>query len=181
MARYCESGLLDLRETQLFRQLRNPEAFFRTMLSLHQLLKIPGEVPHVRAVLLLEELLLQIQEQPSVPGRVYSRYMKELLDLRDRIAMDPLMDWDFSREAAAMEISYVHFRRIFKQATGWSPGAFLLECRLRHAEKLLMNSHDRIAEIAWQCGFQDAYHFSRIFKKHCNHSPAEFRRLFGSC
>ena len=39
---YCESGLLELRETQLFRQLRNPEAFFRTMRSLHQLLKIPG-------------------------------------------------------------------------------------------------------------------------------------------
>ena len=181
VARYCESGLLELRETQLFRQLRNPEAFFRTMLSLHQLLKIPGEVPHIRAVLLLEELLLQIQEQPSVPGRLFSHYMKKLLDLRDRIAMDPLKDWNFPEEARKLELSYVHFRRIFKQATGWPPGAFLLECRLRHAEKLLMSSHDRIGEIAWQCGFQDVYHFSRIFKKHSNHSPAEYRRLFGSC
>jgi len=107
--------------------------------------------------------------------------MKELLDLRDRIAMDLLPDWDFCEEARKMELFYVHFRRVFKQATGWSPGAFLLECRLRHAEKLLMNSHDRIGEIVWQCGFRDVYHFSRIFRKHSNHSPVEYRRLFGCC
>ena len=178
--RYLAEGLLTPRETGLFRRLRNPEAFFLSMRNLFQLLKVPGSVPHARAVLLLEELLLQIQEQPSLPDKLYSHYMNDLLALRDRIAMDPLAAWDFPAEARRMSLSYVHFRRIFKQVTSWPPSSFLLECRLRHAGKMLMNTHARVAEIAQLCGFNDAYHFSRIFKKRCRHSPAEFRKLFGN-
>ncbi len=180
VTRYCAEGLITLRETQLFRRLRNPEIFFRSMLNLFQLLKIPGCVPHIRAVLQLEELLLQIQEQPAVPDKLYSHYMNDLLILRDKIALDPLRDWDFCKEALRINLSYVHFRRIFKQATGWAPGAFLLECRLRQAEKLLMSTHDRVSEIAQECRFNDVYHFSRIFKKHCGHSPADFRKRYGN-
>ena len=180
VARYCDDGLLTLRETALFRRLTDPDTFFRTMQRLFQLLKVPGSVPHVRAVLLLEELLLQIQEQPMVPDKIYTLYMNDLLALRDRIAMDPLQPWNFQKEARKMDLSYVHFRRIFKQTTSWPPGGFLLECRLRHAEKLLMSTHSRVSEIAQTCGFNDAYHFSRIFKKHCGHSPAEFRKLYGN-
>ena len=180
VARYCAEGLITLREMQLFRRLRNPETFFRSMCNLFQLLKTPGSAPHIRAVLLLEELLLQIQEQPSVPDKFYSHYLNDLQILRDKIALDPLLDWDFGKEARRMDLSYVHFRRIFKQATGWAPGAFLLECRLRQAEKMLMSSHARISEITQECRFNDAYHFSRIFKKHCGHSPIEFRKLYGN-
>lgn len=177
--RYLDSGLLELRETQLFCWLRNPELFFHSLLKLFQLLKVPGIAQHARAVLLLEELLLQIQEQPAAPDKLYSHYVGDLLALRDRIAMKPLLPWDFRMEAKRMELSYVHFRRIFKQATGWPPGAFLLECRIRRAEKMLMSSHDRVSEIARECGFNDAYHFSRIFKKHRRHAPKQFRRLYG--
>lgn len=178
--RYCREGLLDLRETQLFRRLPNPDLFFRAMEKLFQLLKVPGSIPRARAVLLLEEMLLEIQEQPSVPDKLYSHYMNDLLALRDQIAMDPLRGWNFRNEAGKMNLSYVHFRRIFKQATSWPPGGFLLECRLRQAEKMLMSTHSRISEIAQMCGFNDAYHFSRIFKKHCSHSPVEFRKLYGN-
>ena len=76
-------------------------------------------------------------------------------------------------------MSYVHFRRIFRQVTGWSPGQYLLECRLRHAEKLFMTSHLRISEISNECGFEDEFHFSRIFKKHRAMSPSRLRALYG--
>ena len=178
--RYLSDGLMTPRETQLFRRLRNPEGFFRQMCNLFQMLRVPGDVPHARAVLLLEDLLVQIQEQPMLTEKLYNRYMNDLLSLRDRIAMKPLLEWDFRQEAGRMGLSYVHFRRIFKQTVGLAPGAFLLECRLRHAEELLVSSHVRIADAALECRFNDVYHFSRIFKKHCGHSPTEFRQLYGT-
>ena len=86
---------------------------------------------------------------------------------------------ELPREAEKLSISYVHFRRIFRQMTGWSPGQYLLECRLRHVEKLLMTSHMRVSESSCECGFEDEFHFSRIFKKHRAMSPSHLRSLYG--
>ena len=149
------------------------------MRNVFNLLRVPGTTQHARAVLLLEELLLEINEQPAMPDRLYNHYAGSLLALRDRIAHEPMLAWNFRNEAARMSLSYVHFRRLFKQVTAWAPGAFLLECRLRRAEKLLMSTHIRISEIAQECRFNDEFHFSRIFKKHGSISPSLFRTRYG--
>ncbi|MEI3005233.1 MAG: helix-turn-helix transcriptional regulator [Victivallales bacterium] len=166
MKRYLKSDLLQLRERDLFIRITANEPFMQAVRSLQKNLRIPGNSQHARAVLLLEELLLQLQEQS--PGRVNSssQYIRQLHSLREKIADTPYLPWDFEKEAEKLSVSYVHFRRIFRQVTGWSPGQYLLECRLRHAEKLLMTSHLRISEISNECGFEDEFHFSRIFKKH---------------
>ena len=178
--RYLRSGLLELREKDLFLRITANEPFMQTLRSLLKYLRIPGDSQHARAVLLLEELLLQLREQ--APGRVggaASPYVNALRLLRERIADAPQTDWNFEREAEKLSLSYVHFRRLFRQVTGWSPGQYLLECRLRHAEKLLMTSRLRISEISNECGFEDEFHFSRIFKKHRAMSPSHLRALYG--
>lgn len=179
VAHYIESGLLTLREQDLFLRLRDPEQFLRNMRNVFNLLRVPGVNQHARAVLLLEELLLEMNEQPTMPDKLYNHYAGALLALRDRIAHEPTLLWNFRNEAARMSLSYVHFRRMFKQATAWAPGAFLLECRLRRAEKLLMSTHMRVSEIAQECRFNDEFHFSRIFKKHGSVSPSRFRARYG--
>ncbi len=177
--RYVSSGLITLREKNLFIRLREPEPFFRKLRSVYSLFRVPGLNQHARAVLLLEELLLEISEQSAMPHRLNHPYEGTLLALRDRIANEPVLDWNFRQEAARIMLSYVHFRRLFKQVTTWSPGAFLLECRLRRAEKLLMSTHMRISEIAQDCRFTDEFHFSRIFKKRASVSPSLFRARYG--
>ena len=177
--RYIKSGLIPLREKNLFIRLRDPEQFLRKLRSVFTLLRVPGLNQHARAVLLLEELLLEISEQPAMADKLYNHYAGALLALRDRIAHEPALGWNFRSEAARMSLSYVHFRRLFKQVTTWAPGAFLLECRLRRAEKLLMSTHMRISEIAQECRFNDEFHFSRIFKKHGSVSPSLFRSRYG--
>ena len=177
--RYLRSGLLQLREKNLFVRITANEPFMEAVRSLQKYVRIPGDSQHARAVLLLEELLLQLQEQSPGCVRSSSPYVRRLHLLREKIADAPQLAWDFEREAEKLSISYVHFRRIFRQMTGWSPGQYLLECRLRHAEKLLMTSHMRISEISCECGFEDEFHFSRIFKKHRAMSPSHLRALYG--
>ena len=176
--RYRESGLLTFRPVQLFRWLRNPEQFFRSMCGIHQLLKVPGPYQHARAVLQLEDLLLQLQEQPAAPDKLYSHYVTALLSLRDRIAMEPLREWDFRQEARRMELSYVHFRRMFREVAGCAPNQFLIEARLSYAERMLENGVLSIAEVAHRCGFPDEFYFSRLFRKHRLISPSDFRGSF---
>ena len=177
--RYLRSGLLQLREKELFIRMTANEPFMQTLRSLLKYLRIPGDSQHARAVLLLEELLLQLQEQS--PGRVgnSNQYVHHLHLLQEKIADAPQSVWNFEKEAEKLSVSYVHFRRLFRQVTGWAPGQYLLECRLRHAEKLLMTSHLRISEIGNACGFEDEFHFSRIFRKHRSMSPSRLRSLYG--
>lgn len=177
--RYRDAGLLEFRETNLFHPICDPDYFLKTMLELFRRLNIPGTVHHARAVLLLEELLLQIQDQPEVPGRAYQLYRSRFKQLQTKISTDPAASFDFRKEAARMGLSHVHFRRLFQQFTGWPPGQFHLECRLRLAEKLLVSGESRIGEIAAYCGFDDEYHFSKIFKKHRTLSPSAFRNRYG--
>lgn len=50
--------------------------------------------------------------------------------------------------------------------------------RLCRASQLLETTQLNISEIARQCGFNEAYYFSRIFKKNLVVTPTEYRKIF---
>lgn len=66
--------------------------------------------------------------------------------------------------------------RLFKTATGWSPGEMVRLARLDHAAVLLARSNYSVGEIALLCGFASPFHFSRRFKAAFGHSPTDLRR-----
>ncbi|MDY0066471.1 MAG: helix-turn-helix transcriptional regulator, partial [Steroidobacteraceae bacterium] len=56
---------------------------------------------------------------------------------------------------------------------------YLLEHRLERCRSALERPRDSarsITEIAFECGFNDASHFSRAFRSRYGLSPREFRR-----
>ncbi len=77
--------------------------------------------------------------------------------------------------AEEMGCSQTYFRRLFKMRTGRPPLEYLQELRLRHAKSLLKHTNMSIAEIAHSVGHEDAFYFSRVFKKACGISPSSFR------
>lgn len=84
-------------------------------------------------------------------------------------------DIDFRELAQLFHISYSHFRKIFKEITGFSPHQFLINERIECAKRLLVNTELNIKEIAQNCGFKSIHYFSRIFKQKTGSSPS-FRR-----
>lgn len=76
----------------------------------------------------------------------------------------------------------VSFSRFFKRRTGIKFIDSLMEVRLGHASRLLIDTTQSIAEIAYNCGFNNISNFNRIFKKKKNCTPKEFREdyNFGS-
>lgn len=62
-------------------------------------------------------------------------------------------------------LSPTYLSKIFKEATGVSPINYLIEIRLKRAKDMLKNDNLTIKEVASAVGYQDAYHFSKSFKK----------------
>ncbi|RKX38221.1 MAG: AraC family transcriptional regulator, partial [Verrucomicrobia bacterium] len=69
-----------------------------------------------------------------------------------------------------------NFHRVFLDATGKTPAAYLIGLRVMKAVHLLEFSDSNITEIAFECGFSDSNYFSRQFRKLMKESPGEFRQ-----
>ncbi|GAA2110555.1 hypothetical protein GCM10009780_65650 [Actinomadura alba] len=79
--------------------------------------------------------------------------------------------------ASAAEVSTSTLCRIFRRQFGVGPVAALELLRLARAEPLLWMSNLSLQSIAVQCGFADAYHFSRRFRTTYGIAPSSFRLL----
>jgi len=85
-------------------------------------------------------------------------------------------DYDVRQDILATGYTDNHFRKLFREETGVTPTEFVTIRRIDKAKDLFRLFQDRIPikEIAWQCGYQDPYYFSRQFKKHTGVSPQQF-------
>jgi transcriptional regulator GlxA family with amidase domain len=77
--------------------------------------------------------------------------------------------------ARIANMTEVSFSRFFKSRTGISFIDSLIEIRLGHASRKLIDTSAGIAELAYNCGFNNISNFNRIFKKKKGCTPKEFR------
>jgi AraC family transcriptional regulator len=85
---------------------------------------------------------------------------------------------DLSLQVLANESGYsrVHFVRMFRAATGYSPHNYLLNLRLERARELLKNPSLSLIDVALDCGFSSHSHMSRLFHKSVGVTPSTYRR-----
>lgn len=67
------------------------------------------------------------------------------------------------------------FRKVFHQEMNQSPAQYIQEQTLKRAMCLLSTSDLSISEIAYECGFKDAFYFSRFFRKMTDLPPTQWR------
>lgn len=80
--------------------------------------------------------------------------------------------------ARLANMSDAAFSRFFKQRTGNTFIDSLTEIRLGHASRMLIDTTQSIAELAYHCGFNNISNFNRIFKKKKSCTPKDFRESF---
>ncbi len=87
---------------------------------------------------------------------------------------------NFDKEISLNEISNVanlsvhSFCRYFKTKTNKTFTNFLLEIRIGHACKLLLETDLNISQICFECGFNNLSNFNRYFKKFVHKTPTEY-------
>ena len=79
--------------------------------------------------------------------------------------------------AENMYLSPFYISKIFKSETGDTPIRRLIDIRLEKAMELLEDGwQGSIQEVAAKVGYDDAYHFSKLFKKRYGISPSQARK-----
>ncbi|HHV09448.1 MAG TPA: AraC family transcriptional regulator [Clostridiales bacterium] len=87
----------------------------------------------------------------------------------DKVSLDQI--------AENMYLSPFYISKIFKSETGDTPIRHLINIRLEKARELLENGWGgSIQEIAASVGYDDAYHFSKLFKKRYGTSPSQVKK-----
>jgi AraC family transcriptional regulator len=79
--------------------------------------------------------------------------------------------------ASSAILSRFHFSRIFKEATGVSPGRFLSAVRICQAKRLLLTTSLNVTDICFAVGYNSLGSFTNHFTDSVGVSPSRFRHL----
>lgn len=129
-----------------------------------------------------KSLLIDPERQTQAPYIVYD-FWKNHSD-PEILKSQQWMEKNYSKKlsidiiAEKAGLSPRHFIRRFKKATGESPLSYLQLLRIESAKHRLENTQDTINEITWSVGYEDINSFRRLFKKHTDMSPKEYRNKF---
>lgn len=81
--------------------------------------------------------------------------------------------------AAAAGYSRRQMERLFRQATGSTPGNFYRGLRLDHGRNLLATTDLTLMEISAACGFETVSHFSKSFRARFGTAPTRLKQGIG--
>lgn len=80
------------------------------------------------------------------------------------------------RAAEECGFSESHFMKLFKEFTGMSFNAYLVNYRLELAAKQLSETDNKVIDIMQNCGFHNQSYFTRAFQKKYQKSPLLYRK-----
>ncbi|GGD79525.1 AraC family transcriptional regulator [Paenibacillus nasutitermitis] len=144
-----------------------------------QLLEVSGSAPSVdlRVTAILLQFLAALtdgapaESTNSVPSQKHDLYVHKSIEFfkthySEKISVEQV--------AASLQLDRKYISALFKKATGLPPQQYLLQYRMERAEEMLVKGIYTIGEVARSVGYQDALHFSKMFKKVKGASPKHY-------
>nr|WP_218901284.1 GlxA family transcriptional regulator [Paraburkholderia bryophila] len=125
-------------------------------------------------ILLVDDAEKGNAPQPHPPGlrpATHPKVRRAILLMEQHIGQ-PL---SLSELAHRLEMSVRQIERLFNSEVGSAPLSYGRQLRIRTAAWLLTSSDRTITDIASSCGFSDASHLGREFKKEYGETPNVFR------
>ena len=78
--------------------------------------------------------------------------------------------------AAVANISPIYFHKLFTAYFHKTPNQYLLDLRVEHAKRMLLEENFSLADIALSCGFTSQSYFCNRFKNLTGLTPLQYRR-----
>lgn len=138
------------------------------------------EIPESLLELKFKELILSIIHNPQ--NEELRNFFLTLRN-RSRSPIHEIMEANYAYNlrledyAKLSNRSVSSFKRDFQSLYKTTPGRWLMEKKLAHAKRLLARGDMSISDVAFESGFENKAHFSRLFKQRTGHTPMGYRKM----
>lgn len=134
-------------------------------------------ITHLAKLLFVEALRLHIESTKSDR----SGWLVALDDRRISVALreihaEPSHAWNLEELAKLSGMSRTSFAVRFRDVVGVPPLTYVLNWRMRLAERELSETDHSVADIAWSLGYGSESAFSNAFSRSVGVSPGRFRK-----
>lgn len=128
----------------------------------------------------LGRLYLLLCEQIDICHRDRGETREKLQNAIALLESDCSDEISVARLAESCAMSETYFRKLFANAFGMSPMAYMTHKRMSYACELLQNTGLSIEEVCYESGYKDPSYFCRMFKKFTGMPPSEYRAAGGA-
>ncbi len=115
------------------------------------------------------------QDVRAFSRRANRLHAEKALALMERHVRENVLIEEFARK---LSLSEEHFIRTFRDEVHMTPHQYFMRLKVEGASGMLMSTDKTVGEIADWFGFENQFHFSRIFRKCTGMSPVHYRRTF---
>ncbi|MCX6149089.1 MAG: helix-turn-helix domain-containing protein [Ignavibacteriales bacterium] len=136
-------------------------------LRIKRISKIPSESEVNKGRIIFIPFNEQIKNKLTTNQIILQKASKYIIDNKHRTI--------HSEEVAKeIGISLRHFQRLTREELNTTPTNFIYLVKLKLAEEFLICKLGNITEAAFEFGFNDLSHFSKLFKNHFGLSPSDY-------
>lgn len=125
---------------------------------------------------LLLRAWLEQEEAQALPGLFALLASPRLQRALQCMLSEPGRAWSLEQLAEACHLSRTTFARLFRATAGATPGEVLTRTRMAQAAHLLADRQRSVADVADAVGYQSEAAFNRVFKRHFQIGPGQYRR-----
>jgi AraC-like DNA-binding protein len=140
-------------------------------------------LPEALLKLKFDELLFTLLVNPGNKDLLV--HLQRIAD-HHRESFSEIMEANFTYNLSLSEFarlthfSLASFKREFKKVFSTTPGKWLMDKRLDYAGRMLSTSSKSISDVAFESGFENTTHFSRVFKQKFHESPLHYKQLIAA-
>lgn len=125
---------------------------------------------------MITQLEEKLEEMRSSSADSSSAYLAQIRELQYNVYEEPQLEWTSENAAAKIGISVSYFQHLYRQFLNISFNADVISARLALAERLLVNTALNVSEIAEKCGYPDASHFMKLFRRKKGMTATAYRK-----
>ncbi|WP_276090407.1 AraC family transcriptional regulator [Pedobacter sp. JY14-1] len=138
----------------------------------------PSLVNEELLILKLKEIILllsQTQQADTIQVILSQLFSPAKFSFRQIIEAYLFAQINIEELAQKTNLSVSSFKREFAKLYNDTPANYMRNKKLEKAAELLLASDNRIADIAYQCGFNDLANFTKSFHDRYQLSPSQYR------